>query len=317
MPKQGRAAWESGSCAADLTDVTVGIPTYNRAATLGASVESVIAQRYVPLNIVIADNASTDTTVEVCKSFLDGNVSCFSHAANIGAAANFESLLMRARSCYFMWLADDDWLDPTYISDCIECLEKNPDVVLAYGRARYYRGDKFVFDGTDGDLQHDLPLFRLISYFWRVKDNAMFYGVYRREALNDVGFGRGFAADWLLVAQVVARGKVRQVASATIHRRLGGASASTKQLAISSETGVFASRFPFVAAAVRLAGLLLQAPAFKRELGTLSRLVAIPALFLTLLVRGGLDEVGHQLHRAALRYPSAAAFIKKSILRKK
>lgn len=42
--------------------VSIGIPTYNRASTLRRTLESVIAQDYANLEIIISDNASTDET---------------------------------------------------------------------------------------------------------------------------------------------------------------------------------------------------------------------------------------------------------------
>ena len=42
--------------------VTVGIPTYNRASALTRALESVLAQDYTNLEVVISDNASTDDT---------------------------------------------------------------------------------------------------------------------------------------------------------------------------------------------------------------------------------------------------------------
>lgn len=295
--------------------VTIGIPTYNRADKLVGALASAIGQQRASVQVVVADNASDDHTEDVCAGYvrLHSNVEIFRHRENVGATANFMSVLDHAQSKYFMWLADDDWIDPGYIAACVDCLESHPDVVLAYGVASYYRGDSFAFSGSQGGLCGKSPLRRLLLYFLTVKDNAVFYGVYRREALAGVKFGEGFAADWLLVAQVLAQGKAKQVSAALIHRRLGGASASTLQLAKQIEKTGLAKDLPFLAAGVRLARMLLKEPAFTHNLSLTTRFVAMPLFFLCFLVRGAMDTTGHLLQSASKRFPGSADFIKQKI----
>lgn len=299
--------------------VTIGIPTYNRADKLAGALASAIGQQRASVQVVVADNASDDHTGEVCAEYArsHSNVEVIRHRENVGAAANFMSVLDHAQTKYFMWLADDDWIDPGYIAACVDCLESHPDVVLAYGVARYYKGDSFVFSGSQGELCAESPLRRLFRYFLTVEDNAAFYGVYRREALAGVKFGEGFAADWLLVSQVLAQGKAKQVLTALIHRRLGGASASTLQLAKQNEKTGLAKEFPFLAAGVRLVRMLLKEPAFTLNLSLTTRLVAMPLLFLCLLVRGAMDTTGHLLQATSKRFPRTADFVKQKIAAKR
>src|SRR4051812_22068980 len=91
--------------------VTIGIPTFNRAEVLRVALESASRQSYPNVSIVVSDNGSPGTeTPRLVESVQakDPRVVYRAHRTNIGAAANFLSLVDAADSDLFMWLADDD-----------------------------------------------------------------------------------------------------------------------------------------------------------------------------------------------------------------
>src|SRR5579862_7896404 len=100
--------------------VTVGIPTFNRLETLQRAVKSVLAQDYPNLELVISDNASTDGTLAWLQKIAaeDSRVRYFRQSSNLGATANMNSVLRRARGSLCMLMGDDDWLEPSYVSRC-------------------------------------------------------------------------------------------------------------------------------------------------------------------------------------------------------
>ena len=64
------------------------------------------------------------------------------HEANLGPGPNFQAGLDQATGDYFMWLADDDWLDDDYVERCVEALTSDAHAVLANGDAVYYGNDR-------------------------------------------------------------------------------------------------------------------------------------------------------------------------------
>ena len=60
--------------ASSLPLVSIGVPTYNRAAGLKTAVESALAQDYQNLEVVISDNASTDSTARRRRNALPGGL---------------------------------------------------------------------------------------------------------------------------------------------------------------------------------------------------------------------------------------------------
>ncbi len=209
--------------------VTIGIPTYNRAATLEHAVESALAQDWARIEVVISDNASTDTTQAYCEDLerRDKRVVYVRQPANIGAEANFRDVLQRATGELFMWLADDDRLDPAYVSACARVLIEQSDHALVCGRARYYREGEFAFAERPVNLLSASPRVRLLDYYRSVTLNGAFYGVMRREQLVALPFPR---IDWLLVASLAYQGKVRTLDGISLYRSIEGASQDRSSL---------------------------------------------------------------------------------------
>jgi len=103
--------------------VTIGIPTYNRAdANLQTVVDAALSQSYSNLEVLVCDNASTDSTSELMSMIDDHRFKYIRHERNIGANANFNYLLNHAAGEWFLLLHDDDLIDPDFIECCIVAL---------------------------------------------------------------------------------------------------------------------------------------------------------------------------------------------------
>jgi glycosyltransferase involved in cell wall biosynthesis len=108
--------------------VTIGLSTYNRAeGYLREALESALAQRYEPLEIVVVDNASTDGTADLVASLADERVRYVRHEVNVGANGNFNACLKHARGAYFLLLHDDDRIDADLVEACMAAVEARGD----------------------------------------------------------------------------------------------------------------------------------------------------------------------------------------------
>lgn len=120
------------SIAAEHPLVSIGVPVYNGGDLLTEALESALSQDYPNLEIVIADNASTDETEAICRRFAerDPRVRYIRNATNIGPLPNWRLVLDESRGTYFTWLAHDDVLsDPGYLRAVVGFLEQHPDVM--------------------------------------------------------------------------------------------------------------------------------------------------------------------------------------------
>jgi len=108
----------------DDPKVTVGIPTFNRAHWLRDSIESVLAQSYTRFHIIVADNASTDETPDVVRSFGDPRITYVRSEHNLGPVANMNRLIGLADTKYFVILPDDDFFYPGYLEAAVGLFEQ-------------------------------------------------------------------------------------------------------------------------------------------------------------------------------------------------
>jgi glycosyltransferase involved in cell wall biosynthesis len=212
--------------------VTIGVPTRNRASVLERALRSALAQEDIEVRVVVSDNASTDETEDLCAALLrvDPRLRYIRQPRDIGAEANFRAVLDVSTTPFFMWLADDDWIDAQYVARCVHVLQAHPDHVVVCGRSAYYRGGAYVFTERPVNLLSASGQARLLGFFRTVTLNGPFYGVIRRAALPANPVRRAVGADWLLVAALAYAGKIQTVGDVAINRSAQGASQDANSL---------------------------------------------------------------------------------------
>lgn len=230
--------------------VTVAVPTYNRAAELRRAVASVQAQTEVDLEIIVSDNHSDDDTQELAHQFVaaDSRIRYVRHERNLGLTANFNSVLTAARGRYVLVLADDDWIDPTYVARCRATLDADKRLAVASGTALYRRDDGGTATGVHVDLLDPNPARRVCRFYGLVADNVTLYGLIRRSLLERALPMRNcLAGDWLLVARLAFLGTVVTDRGVYVHRSADGTSADIQQMVRRMGLTDFEARHPHLA----------------------------------------------------------------------
>jgi len=115
--------------------VSIGIPTYNRADVVGRAIDSVLQQQYKPLEIVVVDDGSTDSTRAVLARYeAEGHIRVVEHPKNQGVGAAKNSLLDAMSGDYGGILDSDDELLPGAIDACLRAFrEHGPAICQAFG----------------------------------------------------------------------------------------------------------------------------------------------------------------------------------------
>lgn len=107
--------------------ISVLIPAYNRQDTIRQCLESVLANRFQDMEIILSDNGSTDATADIIAGYqaLDGRIRLIRHASNLGPLPNWESCLNAANGSHIHWLWSDDWVEPSFYQTLIDGMERH------------------------------------------------------------------------------------------------------------------------------------------------------------------------------------------------
>jgi glycosyltransferase involved in cell wall biosynthesis len=206
--------------------VTVGMPAYNAERFIGEAIESMLAQTFREVEIVISDNASTDGTAEICAGYVarDDRIRYVRNATNLGACRNYSNLVGMARGEYFKWASSNDTCHPDYVRRCVEVLDAHPDVVLVCSRTRLIEGTAASgIEYTDAiHIMDASPEERWKKYVLSreaAMNNAM-NGLFRTEVLRRTRLLGSFEkSDVAMMAALTLHGKFYELDDVLFYRR--------------------------------------------------------------------------------------------------
>lgn len=113
--------------------LSICIPTYNRAAFIGETLESIITQASDDVEIVVSDNASTDNTEEIVRQYSKKftNLIYVRQPKNLGADANYMNVVASANGEYCWLFGSDDTMRDGAINEILTALQSEPAVLLS------------------------------------------------------------------------------------------------------------------------------------------------------------------------------------------
>lgn len=204
--------------------LSIGLPVYNGERFLRFALDAILNQTYRDFELIISDNASTDSTMLICQDYAarDSRIRYCRNMENIGSAANFNRVFDLARGQYFKWSAADDIISPTFLEKCIEVLDQDPSVVLSYSKA-----DRINSSGKlDG--MYDYPM-RVNDPSAHVRFSDLIlvnhfciavFGVMRRDVLAKTPLiDKYVGSDRVLLAELGLRGRFVEIPEYLFHRR--------------------------------------------------------------------------------------------------
>lgn len=205
--------------------VSIGVPVYNCETWLAQALESMLGQTYGALEMVISDNASTDATGEICRSYAarDARIRYVLQPKNIGAAGNYNAVFLKSRGKYFKWASANDYCDNNLVAECVKLLEVRDDVALCYGRTRLIQDNEGRWEDYEDnlDLQQQDPAVRLCELLRRMRLNNAMNGLFRVTVLRQTSLVRPhLGSDIPLMVEVALRGKIVQIQNAFFWRRM-------------------------------------------------------------------------------------------------
>ena len=209
--------------------VDVNMIIHNNAATIGASIESVLCQTWPAMSLTLIDNASTDGTMDVLQSYAakHATIRIKRNRCNVGATANLQRAFWYGDADYVMPKTGDDLIAPDYVARLMEMLLTHPGCAMCHAAG-------LVFTGTGEVSQHYPPEHSLAAtgcdpvararhVMQHYTSAPSFWGVYRRDAVEQLSTIRYRAGcDHAVLAELALYGEIRHVTEPLYWRRDGG-----------------------------------------------------------------------------------------------
>jgi alpha-1,3-rhamnosyltransferase len=171
--------------------VSVCIPAYNQAPFLPSAIESVLAQTYRNLEIIIVDDGSVDGTLQIAETYAASRpeqISVFTHAdnCNLGPSATVNRGLRESTGDYCCLLGSDDIFYPYKTEQQVKFLQRHPNVDMVHSTAQY-------MDANGNDLpvrlgQRTPPGMAGVEKLIQANRVADMTVMFKRSLLSKVGF---------------------------------------------------------------------------------------------------------------------------------
>lgn len=191
----------------NLPQISVVIPTYNRAKVVGKALESVFAQTYQATEIIVVNDGSKDDTREVLAGYGERIKAINQENGGLSAARN--TGIHAASTTWVAFLDDDDEWTPERLAIAVETIGLHPDIDVHATNTALVNGDgteldMFAMRGRSGTehMRLDRPLGWVLG--------GCFFAqtlVARKSAIVGVGmFRKTFYEDMDLFVRLAARG---------------------------------------------------------------------------------------------------------------
>lgn len=150
--------------------ISIIVPVYNTQIYLSRCVQSLLAQTFRQIEIILIDDGSTDSSLDICRKLAstDSRIIVY-HQANKGVSAARNQGLLLASGDFVMFVDSDDYVDSTICQALIEAMESSPSALTAFCGYHFIHSKNNIITKTE----HIIPKIESISSH---KDFAQNYG---------------------------------------------------------------------------------------------------------------------------------------------
>jgi len=211
-----------------LVKLTIGLPTYNCENIIGNKIEELLKQSFKDYVLIISDNNSTDNTGKICESMSkkDNRIVFFQQDENKGSFWNFNFLLQKAQTNYFVMTTPDDILSKNFLESNINILEKCKELVGSIGECSLFNriidsnSHKFEINILKNSRKYQYvhpvkgKLKEKIRFYLDFQMGSQFYSVFRTKDIKFANFYRNKAnygmwqSDFAAILKILKRGNL-------------------------------------------------------------------------------------------------------------
>jgi glycosyltransferase involved in cell wall biosynthesis len=209
------------------TAVTVCVPVFNAAAFLAETLDSIAAQSFADIKVLMSLDRSDDDSESICRRYLDDRrFELIVQRERLGWVGNVNALIERVDTPYFCITPHDDLLAPQYLAEVYALAASDPAIACAYSDLQGFGTLRPYF--AQPDIRGTL-IERVIDFLLNHFAVVPFRGVIRRRNSDDrpyipTGLRHDFAADTVWMLHIALRGELRRVPSMLYSKRYHEAS---------------------------------------------------------------------------------------------
>jgi glycosyltransferase involved in cell wall biosynthesis len=193
--------------------VSIVLTTYNRAAALAATLDTLLVQTFGDFELIVCDDCSPDNTEEVVRRYRerDSRIRYHRHAKNVGMPGNLNEGIRLSRGEYIANLHDGDLYVPQLLEKWKAALDRNPGAAFVFNKYGALAEDGSLASVSGEDLPEVFPGAVLLEkiYFRRWRFDSPVWGTVmgRRSAYFEAGLFDprfGFLSDvdmWMKLAE--------------------------------------------------------------------------------------------------------------------
>lgn len=174
--------------------VSVIVTAYNIEKYLPRCLDSLLKQTHKPLEIIVVDDGSTDTTPAICDSYANRNKNiCIIHKENGGPSAARNAGLKIAKGSYIGYVDGDDWTEPDMYEKMLEaCLEKKAEIAICTYRQVGEGAEEIHPTGNVIELGREETLELYISGDEQYHIyHSVWSKLFKKEIIADISFREG------------------------------------------------------------------------------------------------------------------------------
>lgn len=165
------------------TQISIVIPTFNRANFLKQCIDSCLNQTQ-QCEIIVCDHGSTDDTPQVAKSYGD-KIKYIRRELDSGVHFCWLDGILHASNDFIHINYDDDWIAPTYIEECSKLINEN--VGCVFSEVQLFDDSKNEFGKKIFQLENETGIFSIkkLKHFNLKYLTSPGAGVFRKQILLD------------------------------------------------------------------------------------------------------------------------------------
>lgn len=146
--------------------ISICIPVYNCEKYLERTISCILKQSYSNIELILVDDGSTDTSLQIMSEIMDDRISVIS-TANFGASNARNLSYRQAMGKYIIFFDADDYIQPDFIERQYQRINHREDVVVLSGWGRFYENDLSTFKPEAELLEQEMNFEEWILKFWK------------------------------------------------------------------------------------------------------------------------------------------------------